>query len=238
MWKKTLGILMTLGLFFSFLMIPYVGSGAPKTIGVKNNDWQEKENRNQRPTKERIYQFELQLVTVEDFEADGFILDIGGGGEGVIGQLKGQQVIAIDISKRELEEAPPGPLKIIMDARDLKFLDNTFKTATVFFTFMYIDSGDHGKVLEELFRVLAPGGHLLIWDVVFPEWKNDKKDLALFPLKVKLPEKEIRTGYGVRRPKQRQGLTHFVELVEKAGFKIITKNSEESWFFLEVLKPN
>lgn len=238
MWKRTLGILMTLGLFFSFLMIPNVGSGETKTIGVKNNDCQEKENRNQRPSKERIYQFEQQLVTVEDFEAEGFILDIGGGGEGVIGQLKGQQVIAIDISKRELEEAPPGPLKIIMDARDLKFLDDTFKTATVFFTFMYIDSGDHAKVLEELFRVLAPGGHLLIWDVIFPEWKNDKKDLALFPLMIKLPKKEMRTGYGVRRPKQRQGLTYFVELAEKAGFKIITKNSEGSWFFLEVLKPD
>lgn len=224
--------------FFSFVMIPNVGSDVPKKIGGENNDWQEKEDHHQRPSKERIYQFEQQLVTVEDFEAEGFILDIGGGGEGVIGQLKGQQVIAIDISKRELEEAPPGPLKIIMDARDLKFLDNTFKTATVFFTFMYIDSGDHPRVLEELFRVLAPGGRLLIWDVVFPEWKNDKKDVALFPLTVKLPGKEIGTGYGVRRPKQKQGLTHFVELAEKTGFKIITKNSKECWFFLEVLKPN
>ena len=39
-------------------------------------------------------------------------MDICGGGEGIIGQMKPAQVIAIDLSKRELEEAPPGPLKI------------------------------------------------------------------------------------------------------------------------------
>jgi len=45
-------------------------------------------------------------------------LDIGGGGEGVIGQMKGKQVIAIDPNRRELEEAADGPLKIVMDARE------------------------------------------------------------------------------------------------------------------------
>ena len=177
-----------------------------------------------------------QTVTVEDFAAEGFILDIGGGGEDVIGQLKGQQVIAIDISKQELVEAPPGPLKIVMDARDLKFLDNTFNTATVFFTFMYIASGDHQKVFEELHRVLKPGGRLLIWDVFFPEMKDKKKTRALFFFKFILPEKEIRTGYGVRRPEKEQGLAHFMELAKNTGFQIVTHKKKDRWFFLEVVK--
>jgi len=177
-----------------------------------------------------------QMVTVEDFSAEGFILDIGGGGEGVIGQLKGQQVIAIDISKRELEEAPPGPLKIVMDARDLKFLDKTFNTATVFFTFMYIASGDHLKVFEELQRVLKPGGRLLIWDVIFPEMTDKTKNTALFLFTFKLPDREIGTGYGVRRPEGEQGLAHFMELAEKSGFKIVSHKTEDRWFFLEVEK--
>src|SRR5512140_1179824 len=106
------------------------------------------------PSPESIWQAERQLVTVEDFPSQGSILDIGGGGEGVIGQLKGRQVIAIDLIKRELEDAPTGPLlKIVMDARDLKFLDGSFATATVFFTFMYIDPGDHAKVFQEIRRV-------------------------------------------------------------------------------------
>ncbi len=178
-----------------------------------------------------------QTVTVEDFSAEGFILDIGGGGEGVIGQLKGQQVIAIDISKRELEEAPPGPLKIVMDARDLKFLDNTFNTATVFYTFMYIASSDHQKVFEELQRVLTPGGRLLIWDVIFPERTDETKNTALFLFTFKLPDREIGTGYGVRRPEGEQGLAHFIELAKKTGFQIVSYKEKDQSFFLEVKKP-
>ena len=36
----------------------------------------------------------------------GSILDIGGGGEAVIGQIYGDNVLAIDISQEELDEAP------------------------------------------------------------------------------------------------------------------------------------
>jgi len=89
-------------------------------------------------SEDRLFYFEKQEVIVDDFDSPGYILDIGGGGRGVIGKLKGERVIAIDPSKRELEEAPAGPLKIIMDARDLQFLDGTFSTATSFFTLMYI----------------------------------------------------------------------------------------------------
>ena len=35
----------------------------------------------------------------------GSILDIGGGGEAVIGQIYGDNVLAIDISQKELDEA-------------------------------------------------------------------------------------------------------------------------------------
>ncbi|MFC1879420.1 class I SAM-dependent methyltransferase [Chloroflexota bacterium] len=86
---------------------------------------------------ERFFLFEQQKVKVHDFESSGHILDIGGGGEGIIGILKGEKVIAIDPRKRELEEAADGPLKIVMDARDLFFLDSTFNTVTAFFTLMY-----------------------------------------------------------------------------------------------------
>ena len=41
-------------------------------------------------------------------ELIGTILDIGGGGEGVIGQLYGEQVVAIDNSQEELDEVETG----------------------------------------------------------------------------------------------------------------------------------
>ena len=74
----------------------------------------------------------IQITGGDDFAADGYILAIGGGGEGTIGRLKGSQVIAVDILKSELLEAPDGPLKIIMDARDLKFIDKTFTRIFIF----------------------------------------------------------------------------------------------------------
>jgi SAM-dependent methyltransferase len=208
------------------------------TSALKNpQENQEKQEPRRRPSPEEIYEFPRQYVSVDDFAAEGLILDVGGGGEGVIGQLKGRQCVAIDISKRELEEAPPGPLKIVMDARDMKFIDNSFNTATVFFTFMYIQPQDHERVFQELYRVLKPGGRLLVWDVIFPRRVDEKKDVAVFRLTISLPDREIKTGYGAEWPKEAQGLTHYIELAEKAGFKAGEHREKDSWFFLEVRKP-
>ncbi len=50
--------------------------------------------------------------------------------------------ISDDANQRELEEAPNGPLKIVMDARDLEFLDGAFGAVTAFFMLMYVDQAD------------------------------------------------------------------------------------------------
>ncbi len=175
-------------------------------------------------------------VVVPDFPAQGLILDIGGGGEGVIGQIKGRQVVAIDLSKRELDEAPGQPLlKVVMDARELKFVDASFPTATVFFTFMYIDPADHEKVFREIRRVLEPGGRMLVWDVVFPEKRDPAFANILFPLHARLPNTEINTGYGARF-REGQGADHYEGLAEKTGFQVVSRRDEAGWFFLELKK--
>jgi hypothetical protein len=86
--------------------------------------------------------------------------------------------------------------------------------------------------------VLAPGGRLLIWDVIFPRRMDEKKDAAVFPLKIKLPDKEITTGYGVRWPESEQGLAHYIDLARKAGFEVISQKEQERWFYLELRKPH
>jgi len=135
--------------------------------------------------------FDRQELTIPDFPANGFILDIGGGGEGVIGQLKGNQVISVDPYKEELENAPSTNLKIIMDGRDLKFIDNSFNTAVMFYTLLYINGADHEQVFREVKRVLKHGGRLLIWDVNLPVWKDAAKEFGIFRFVFRLPHKEI-----------------------------------------------
>jgi SAM-dependent methyltransferase len=188
------------------------------------------------PATPRPFVHDRLDVVVADFPAQGLILDIGGGGEGVIAQLKGQQVVAIDLSKRELDEAPGKPLlKVVMDARDLKFTDASFPTATVFFTFMYIDPADHEKVFREIHRVLQPGGRMLVWDPIFPAANDPAHAGIRFPLHIKLPAKEIDTAYGVRF-RDGQAMDHFVALAEQTGFAVVSRRNEAGWFFLELEK--
>jgi SAM-dependent methyltransferase len=190
-----------------------------------------------RPDEARIHRYERQEVVLEDFAADGYVLDIGGGGEGIIGQLKPQQVVAIDINARELLGAPAGPLKIVMDATDLKFLDETFRTATSFFTLMYMKPEDQERALRELHRVLQPGGRLLVWDVILPVRADPVKDIAVFPLTVRMPGREVKTGYGTFFPPSPHDVPYFVAMAQRTGFSVRSQRESGRTFYLELWKP-
>jgi ubiquinone/menaquinone biosynthesis C-methylase UbiE len=185
----------------------------------------------------RIFRLEEQTVVLHDFPAQGWILDIGGGGEAVIGQLKGAQVVAIDMLPRELEEAPEGSLKIVMDARELKFLDCTFRTVTAFFSFMFIQPCDHEKVLREIFRVLVPGGEFMLWDIDIPERPGPEMDVMVFPLQVRLPGAVIHTGYGTPYTEKCLTLRDYISMAEDAGFKWTEQGFARQTFFCKFQRP-
>jgi len=187
---------------------------------------------------DRTHTFERQHVIVNGLPASGAILDIGGGGGGIIGLFAGERVIAIDRLKEELEEAPAGPLKIVMDARDLQFLDGAFQTVTSFFTLMYIKAEDHRRVFEEVFRVLAPGGRFLIWDAVFPPREDNRKDIAVFPVTVELPAgRTISNNYGVRWPSEGRDVAYYRQLAEAAGFEVVSQCITGQHVYIHLQKP-
>ena len=189
----------------------------------------------QGPDLEKYLVYENQKITLEDFESEGLILDIGGGGEGVIGQLKGNQVISIDKNKRELDEAKSTNLKIIMDATDLKFLDNSFDIVAAFFSFMYFPPDVKEKAMQEIYRVLKPGGKFLFWDVTIPpKTANDQKDFFAVILEVTLPDRAFGTGYGVRR--NPQDYKYFIDLAKQNNLENIDYKEYDKIFFLEFRK--
>jgi SAM-dependent methyltransferase len=168
----------------------------------------------------RVHQYEKQEMEVPDFPAEGWILDIGGGGEGIVGRLKGAQVVAIDLYAWGMRRTPPGPLKLVMDATDLKFLDQSFGTVTSFFTLMYMNPGQQKKAVQEAWRVLKPGGRLRIWDVQLPVSPDPKKDLAMYPFRFRMPGGDVDTGYGTFFPKEAMDLAYYAKMAEAAGFTV------------------
>jgi ubiquinone/menaquinone biosynthesis C-methylase UbiE len=192
------------------------------------------------PAADRLFLLDRDEITLHDFPAAGPILDVGGGGEGIIGLLKGEQVVAIDVSREELEESPDGPLKIVMDARDLQFLDASFRTATAFFSLMYLHTrADQERAMAEIYRVLKPGGHLMIWDVSVPERLSLERDICVLPLLVHVAGQQIETGYGQLWPAERRDVAYYLALAAASGFRLVEqRQGGKQIFFIDLQKPD
>lgn len=179
------------------------------------------------------YRTSIHSIELSPLETDGLILDIGGGGQGIIGKLNGRQVIAIDKSEKELEGTDNEALKIVMDAADLKFLQKSFDVCTAFFSLMYIPKDLHPKVFSEVYRVLKDDGRFLIWDAEIPKECGDYK-VFVARLKVRLPNEEVEAGYGVKW--QIQDMEYFRRLGQQAGFRVVGEWGRGEIFFLEMAK--
>ena len=166
-----------------------------------------------------------------DKKIKGSILDIGGGGEGIIGHIYQQQVTAIDNRQEELDEAPEGFTKILMDACNLEFENNHFENATLFYTLMYIEKEKQVKAIQEAYRILKDEGHLYIWDT------NIKAaNPFLVHLNVNANGSIVNTTYGVYKENAFQDDKYFKCICENAGFKLIEEFIEDNQFHLHFIK--
>lgn len=171
------------------------------------------------------------MITLKK-EFNGKILDIGGGGEGVIGRLYTNQVVAIDIRQDELDEAPAGFEKILMDATQLDFKDNSFDHVTSFYTLMFMDTEDQRRAISEAARVLASDGELHIWDCDIP---SANPDPFLIDVIVRLPNEQISTTYGVIK-QDTQSEKSIAEMCANAGLKLTGRSQSEYGFYLRFQK--
>ena len=182
----------------------------------------------------RILETDRIKVTLDKKEnfADQRILDIGGGGEGIISMISGENVVAIDIRADELLEINHlESLKIVMDATRLSFIDQQFNRATVFYSFMYFRDQDIDAAIGEIHRVLRPGGIIEIWDIELPSKKESNKDIFIVHLEIAMEGLTRKTGYGIHLRDSSRNLSFYTQLLESNLFEIETCELEDSGIF-------
>ena len=166
-------------------------------------------------------------------ELSGRILDIGGGGEGVIGRVYGAQVTAIDISPEELAEAPEGFEKLVMDAGDMTFPDASFDHVTAFYSFLFIPKARHAQVISEIAHVLRLCGELHVWDC---EVASAYPEPFTVELDIDANGEPIHTTYGILEKDCVQTADGLIATCETAGLRLCGTERSGIQFYLRFRK--
>ena len=94
------------------------------------------------------------------------VLDLGSGTGAAFDQLLNYETTAIDPDKKMLE-LNTFENKVLGSAENLPFEDNSFDN--VFCSFVWRNVSDANKALEEVYRVLRPGGKFILLDMTRPK---------------------------------------------------------------------
>ncbi len=94
------------------------------------------------------------------------VLDLGSGTGAAFDQLLNYETTAIDPDKKMLE-LNTFENKVLGSAENLPFDDNSFDN--VFCSFVWRNVSDTNKALEEVHRVLKPGGKFILLDMTSPK---------------------------------------------------------------------
>lgn len=162
----------------------------------------------------------------------GSILDIGGGGEGVIARLYGDSVIAIDNCQEELDEVPSCCNKQLMDATELLFAPESFDNVTFFYSLMYMAEDIQRKAINEAARVLKPGGNIIIWDC---EIDSAYPEAFVVDLEIRSGNTAINTYYGIIK-NEKQDLDSIIKLLQNAEVNVESIQKENGQFYINCRK--
>jgi len=176
------------------------------------------------------FRTDQQVITIQRIPR-GRIVDICGGGEGVIARIGRERVTAVDRLHSEIDEAKPFAPEatwVLADVRQIPFSDTSFDNATCFFGGMCMSNEVKVAAFKEVHRILRPNGEFWCWDASMPV----KEDFFVIRLLVDLPcGKQVTTRYG--NPRKEQSPEQVIGIMKAAGFsdvKIMERH--EYWHFL------
>ncbi|MHA1882052.1 MAG: class I SAM-dependent methyltransferase [Candidatus Thorarchaeota archaeon] len=177
-----------------------------------------------------------QEITLEQIPGTGRIIDIGGGGEGLVSRIEGQRVCALDRRISEVREArihDPPVNWIVGDGQMLSFRNSAFQVATSWFSLGYMPSWEVKKrVMQEVHRVLEKDGVYSIIACTI----DCEEEVYIFRVLYTLPDGTIsQTGYGVRGG-QGQTPSTVSKLLGEVGFTGIEISDNGYWFQITARK--
>jgi ubiquinone/menaquinone biosynthesis C-methylase UbiE len=181
----------------------------------------------------RLLFTQAQKITIDTIP-NGSVIDIGGGGEGVIAQIGKDKVTVIDKRQEEIDEArskAPTSKWVLADATSLEYDTGYFDNATAFFSGMYMSIETFEEVCKEVYRVLKNNGEFWLWDAKI----SKNKGLFIIRLSITLPNgKKIRTGYGSRI--KTRSLSEIQQKLRNTKFQVEIIENHQKWFFLKAIK--
>lgn len=187
-------------------------------------------------TEYSTFETPLQEISFKRLGGTGPVLDVGGGGEGIVSRIEGSRVCAVDINLNEIREAQiygSSSQWLACSGEFLPFSTAVFETATIWFSLDYMTDWKMKRaVMSEVFRVLRKEGSLSVMSskIVCHESR------FVLKLRYALPDGSVyQTGYGVKG-NQGQTANRISDIAEQIGFQIANKDDNGHWFHIEGVK--
>jgi ubiquinone/menaquinone biosynthesis C-methylase UbiE len=185
---------------------------------------------------EASFETPVQKIELNQLPREGPIIDIGGGGEGLVSRIETSRVCVVDINLNKIREAMIyGQVSqwILSDARMLSMKDERFNVATLWFSLGYIQDWDSKKqVIAEVARVLKRFGLISILGakIICSDSRFVMRALFHFP-----DGSVSKMSYGMDGT-QRQDAEAVVKLLQEAGFSNIISEDNGHWFRVDAQK--
>lgn len=187
-------------------------------------------------TGHSTFETPLQEIAFRRLPGSGLVLDLGGGGEGIVSRIEGSRVCAVDVNLNEIREAQiygSSPQWLAGSGESLPFRKEVFEAAAIWFSLEYMTKWEMKRAaIQEAFRVLKRKGTLSVMSskVVCRE------ERFLLMLRYTLPDGGVyESGYGVWG-NQGQTMEKIGRIIEQTGFLLTTRDDNGHWFHMEGIK--